>query len=916
MSYLKRTLQGNSVLRVEAQRESLLNSPALMFMSAVLLIVFWVLFPRQPAFRDPSNLSAKDALSVAYLRVLVQSDPNNAPLRLSLVQVLTEAGMTDEAVRAIDPLMHAPESSLSYEIRLAELKLALQQLYRQPPKDIEEALRARITRVIPALLHIARNDKELDQVITLAEQFAEPSVLAETFEQLLIILNESDDRKSAWLVSAAKQRIAANQPRLAAQDLFKAFSLERVAKKKMGIAKSSLRAYLQAGIDKEALKAAGQMLNSLKDRGEGDAELLLLAADIAEPLADREQALAWLEEASRLSPGNWAIAERVVRLQVALGLLKESLARMEQLKTSLVAGSERQRLIAHIYDWNAQPDEALPLWLSFARTRADSEAETRAFALAQSKPDHKALVQLLEAVMTRRKLTGAEAEAYVTAGLATEQPAHVEQQLRRHAERFNSPVETLKALAQVLLLQGKPRAALSVYQEMPTEQVGQQRMELARLYEEAGDTQKSFELLRDFNSPDPAYAEAYWLLLARVSTQLGQDAYAEKAYEKALTLRPKDAEILENLQRLAIRHRDDKKSERLAHYGWDRLQRIEDLQRLMRFSWKRNNWGEVERWLSLAEAMPAAAIAQAPDYWYFQSIRKMGNGDRDAARRALGQLLRLRGPDPEVAEAMIWLLLSDKAVDNPSLDALVQPYRNQSGSQSAVNPPLAEALAAAEHTLGKSVQAAEWYLRSLKTRPRDFLWTLTLADNMEWAGCPANANHVRLSALKMFALSHSNQAEVQYPARLAEYFLGSKDQRAQPGNPDELKKWQSTNERWGLTKTMDNARHFALRRQSERLRLPAWITFADAVRSNNQQAVSAQLAAVSGHLQHQPGGPVAENVLPLSMEDIERAAQWLPGEAAPNQSVLNDELDVCRQTLAKIRELQATPIPDQERIKP
>ncbi|MEO7559734.1 MAG: tetratricopeptide repeat protein [Nitrosospira sp.] len=891
-----------------------------MFMSAVLLIVFWVLFPRQPAFRDPSNLSAKDALSVAYLRVLVQSDPNNAPLRLSLVQVLTEAGLTDEAMRAIDPLKHAPDSSLSYEIRLAELKLALQQLYRQPPKDVEEALRARITGLVPTLLHIARNDKELDQVITLAEQFAEPSVLAETFEQLFVILNESDDRKSAWLVSAAKQRIAANQPRLAAQDLFKAFSLERTVKKKVAIAKSSLRAYLQAGIDKEALKAAGQMLSSLKDsskdRGEGDAELLLLAADIAEPLADREQALAWLEEASRLSSGDQAISERIVRLQVSLGLLRESLERAERLKTFVVAGSERQRLIARIYDWNAQPDEALALWLSFARARADSEAEARAFALAQAKPDHKALVQLLEAVMTRRKLTGTEAEAYVTAGLATAQPAHVEEQLRRHAEHFSNPVETLKALAQVLLLQGKTRAALTVYHEMPTVQVGQQRMELARLYEEAGDTQKSFELLRDFHSPDPAYAEAYWLLLARVSTQLGQDAYAEKAYEKALILRPKDAEILENLQRLAIRHRDDKKSERLAHYGWDRLQRIEDLQRLMRFSWKRKNWGELEHWLSLAEAMPAAAIAQAPDYWYFQSMRKMGNGERDAARHALRQLLRLRGPDPEVTEAMIWLLLSDKAVDNPSLDALVQPYRNQSGSQSAVNPPLAEALAAAEHTLGKSVQGADWYLRSLATRPRDFLWTLTLADNMEWAGCPANANYVRFSALKMFALPHSNQTEVRYPARLAEYFLGSKDKRAQPGNPDELKKWQSTNERWGLTRTMDNARYFALRRQRERLRLPAWVTFADAVRSNNQEVISAQLMAVSNHLQHQPGGPVAENTLPLSIDDIDRATRWLAGEAAPNQSVLSDELDVCRQTLAKIRELQAASIPDQERTKP
>ncbi len=158
--------------------------PRYMFLSAVLLIAFWVLFPRQPAFRDPANLSAKDALSVAYLRVLVQSDPENAPLRLSFVQVLTEAGMTDEAVLAIDPLRRAPESKLTYEIRMAELKLSLQQLYRHPAKDVEASLRARIAELIPSLLRISHNDDELNQVVVLAEQFGEPSVLAEIFEQL------------------------------------------------------------------------------------------------------------------------------------------------------------------------------------------------------------------------------------------------------------------------------------------------------------------------------------------------------------------------------------------------------------------------------------------------------------------------------------------------------------------------------------------------------------------------------------------------------------------------------------------------------------------------------------------------------------------------------------------------------------
>jgi len=211
-----------------------------------------------------------------------------------------------------------------------------------------------------------------------------------------------------------------------------------------------------------------------------------------------------------LLPNDQALAERIVRLQISMGLLSQSLSRAAQLRTNLVVGSDRHRLLAHIYDWNSQPDEALALWMSFAREKADHEAETRAFELSQAKPDNSELVQLLEAVMARRILTAAEAEAYVKAGLTVAEPSHVEQQLRRHAEHFKNPPVTLKALADVLILEGKPRAALAVYQEMPDAASSQQRMDLARLHEEAGDAQKSFEILRqELDSPRQAHGEEY-----------------------------------------------------------------------------------------------------------------------------------------------------------------------------------------------------------------------------------------------------------------------------------------------------------------------------------------------------------------------------------------------------------------------
>jgi hypothetical protein len=69
---------------------------------------------------------------------------------------------------------------------------------------------------------------------------------------------------------------------------------------------------------------------------------------------------------------------------------------------------------------------------------------------------------------------------------------------------------------------------------------------------------------------------------------------------------------------------------------------------------------------------------------------------------------------------------------------------------------------------------------------------------------------------------------------------------------------------------------------------------------------------VSDYLQPRAGEPPAPNVLPLSLEDVDRANRWLAEEAAPSQGDPAVEADICRQTLAKIRELQPVSITDQE----
>ena len=151
--------------------------------------------------------------------------------------------------------------------------------------------------------------------------------------------------------------------------------------------------------------------------------------------------------------------------------------------------------------------------------------------------------------------------------------------------------------------------------------------------------------------------------------------------------------------------------------------------------------------------------------------------------------------------------------------------------------------------------------------------------------------------------------------------------RIQMPDPAKQQAWESMRNRWGYARTLDNATYFALNRQRERLALSEWEEFADAVAAaragkdkegkRGETKVSAQLALIAEHLKRQPAAPSAEDMLPLSIEDVDRANQWLAGEAARVKSDVNAEMESCRQTLATVRQsldasAPVSSIPDKE----
>ncbi|NQD37309.1 tetratricopeptide repeat protein [Permianibacter sp. IMCC34836] len=903
---------------LRGERESLLNTPALLIMSAVVVIALYVLFPRQPAFRDPQNLRASDALSIAYLRVLVRSDPDNIPLRLSFVQLLTEAGANDEATEALAPLLVKAPPEHAFEIGLAKTRLQLQLLFLAPAAESAQALRTDIGRGFDQLLPLAQKVSEQDLLLVEARKFGDPRVLAALYESLLARVDSSGPRRGRLLSETAALHLAANQPGEAARRWQQAFALLVDADEQRNVALSSLRAFLAAGEPAQALTAAKRFLH----KRTADAELLALAADIAQQNGDDGQALSWLYALRPLQPEDPQLTERLLALELALGDLPAALPLARELTTDVIAGSPRQWLLARAFDWNGLQAESLPHWFALAMTAPDEESETRAFELAVALNDDDKVVQLVEAAALRRPLRGNEAAAYVSSGLRTQEPTRLVATLQNYLQQIDAgstanggakPAPDRAAwvaLARVQQARGEPLAALQAWQRAeqlaplkPTE-----RLAIAQAYWRSGQAEPALNSLLPLSSAPPAGQEArYWRLLAEIAWSLERSNVTRTAYQQLLArFAADDKQAIDRLLQLAEQSGDVAATERQALYGWSRLRSREYFVELLELAHQAGDNARLDQLLADAEQQQSR-FAKEPRYWQYRAERAMSRGDIVLGKSSLEKLAALRANDPEVIEAQLWALLAESPASNPAIYLLIERY----AGLAAGDPVLAEAMAAAEQTLGRPAEAAVWYLQTLPARKRDLPWLLTVADNLEWLGCTVTANQFRLRSLQQLQVQPVPFPAVAHPARLADYFYGRKFfARDLEEVLPEAEDFRDLIEQWQLQTGLDNARQFALHWQQKRLTLSAWEDLADEWQEQNGQEMAKMIQALSAELQLAPEGPLSSNVLPLSLNDVAaRARRFGAGRSgslpAPDPT---RELPICRQTLEQFSAL-ALPLP-------
>jgi len=327
--------------------------------------------------------------------------------------------------------------------------------------------------------------------------------------------------------------------------------------------------------------------------------------------------------------------------------------------------------------------------------------------------------------------------------------------------------------------------------------------------------------------------------------------------------------------------------------------------------------------LLMQAAKQETRFAKEPRYWQYRAERAMARGELVAGKSALGRVAAMRANDPEVVEALLWSLLGEyyandsalrttdpsetdsaaliaaKAANSAAIYQLIERY----SALATGDAVLAEAMAAAEQVLGRPAAAATWYLQTLPARKRDFVWLLTVADNLEWLGCTVTANQFRLRSLSQLQVQTPPFPAVLHPARLADYFYGRRyfARALEQVLPDD-EVLRERIEQWRLHDGLDNARQFAINWQLKRLSLSDWEDLADEWQQQNAGAMANMIQALAIELQLTPAGPLSSAVLPLSLNDVAARSRRF-GSArltTPDASKAPDpskELAVCRQTL-------------------
>ena len=713
-------------------RESFFSLPALVLMGALIALALYLLFPRQAVFENPDYLETPDALSIAYLEVLLRSDSDNTPLRLSLARALGTTGQLERADQVMAPLMAqqtVPEEAFAYY-----LELQTQRLFAIPEGPRKEARKDQLFADAQALV---RQPYEPERILELLR----PASSWLSQPRYLTLLQGVEDRMTnpgqrlQLALEIARLEEAQSRPGMAAATLRPYIDTVRPEARDEFI-DNIIRLELAGGNPKAALALFKQKLPDTRMSEPALTEGIRLAR-LAGSASDEAT---WIRQRANRHPGDTEYQRELLAFQLAAGDLKAALNTIRRLqKTPNGLTHEDRQTMAQVLEWNDLPQEALPVWVSLYQQTGSSQAFQRSVDLARGLFQWDTLRMLLTEGARQERL---QPDGYITLAEALVGAGRFDdarEWLTEGRSRFPRS-DTLRERLLTLLVNLRDFPAAIELLENEPRLSDADRIQLASLYWRTRQPERALALL-DFEPQDRQLAETVQIMRMDLANSLGRTDILERDYESLLAR--SDSELTLNLKErllnLAALFEDYPRALSLSEHLFLETGQPRFLAAIAEYQLALGQWQELEQTLERWQTeLPTAR--NNPRYWSLRALIHQRNDEVLAANDAYRAAWELAPDDENLMISWAWLQLANAEQFADTLQALLA--RIDDTPSPAAYPVLAYGYSA----LGQPRQALNWFRQGMKTRSDDIEWLLDTARLLEQTGAPGTATDLRQKA--------------------------------------------------------------------------------------------------------------------------------------------------------------------------
>ncbi len=337
------------------KQKKIFSSKIIFLFGAGVIAVFILLYHKIENLKSMFALIQPDSISILYLELLVDMNPNDSDSRLALAHQYVKIGDLKNANVLIKPLLNT-NGRLGFESKLLEFDLELNDYFTEISSDTTKA--KKLIYLKEKISNISNENIPEDlfsHVIERSLTIEKPDIAAKLYEHW----GDKDSiNKFHRLQEAGRWYIAAGKPMSAAEMYNKAFSSSNhteTAKKYALLAIEATRAANKSQIGLEYLKR-------YLARFPNDEDLLSKAIALALATNDPNQAYELGKLHLSHDPNNSIKINKQLELALATSKMDEALQLADRLLNKEPQNHEYHIRAAKIAEWSGKSDLALKHW--------------------------------------------------------------------------------------------------------------------------------------------------------------------------------------------------------------------------------------------------------------------------------------------------------------------------------------------------------------------------------------------------------------------------------------------------------------------------------------------------------------------------------------------------------------------------